>query len=106
MPSKTEVVLEPALVRKIGFGVLDSAWLGDNNFGGACFSLEGRDTSHVYFNKCIEPKTNLSDRGTQFFEVDRDSDEMLLFQIIPMQSSDWGWTYWTFTFENSKKAFD
>lgn len=100
IPATTEVLFESTLVRRIGFGVLDSAWSGENNFGGACFSWKDPDTGRVYFSKCIDPKKNKEDRGAHFVNIDPEqkSGEKLLFEIVPTQHNSWGWTYWTFEF--------
>lgn len=78
----------------LGFGYKDGAWQGKNNPDGANFIVRSSNKTPL-FNRWLDPKHTITDRGTQFVTINLSSEmERIELVIEPGSNVKWDWTYW------------
>lgn len=79
----------------IGFGLVDGAWKGDGNTDGVCFRVSAKGTSSLLWERCLDPKQVVGDRGPQETEIALPENvESLTLETSCGKNCAWDWSYW------------
>lgn len=87
------------------FGIKEEAYSGENHSTGACFKIYQNKTK--VFEKCLDPKNILEDRGIQKNSVPIDDLNVTYsFEVTPLPNKDgaWGWSFWTFATKDKNES--
>ena len=78
----------------LGFGIRDGAWKGEGNTNGVCFVV--RSKLSMLFERCLDPKTSLADRGPQeaIVNIPAEATEVSL-DTLCKENCRYDWSYWS-----------
>ena len=95
-PSQLRLPVKEATRLRIGFGMLDGSWNGNEGTSGVCFRLTVPSGGSVIWERCLNPRDDPRDRGSQSAEVDipKGVSELRL-DTVCKASCNWGWSYWS-----------
>lgn len=80
---------------EISFGVLDSAWQKDAKTDGVCFRVVSEKEPTALYERCLDPRETMSDRGLQTAEIALPDVSSLSLETTCRIGCGWGWSYWS-----------
>jgi hypothetical protein len=92
-PAKLKLPTIPGHTILLRFGIREGAWSNGGDTDGVCFIVSS--ASEKLAERCLDPKSNLRDRGTQTIQlqIPRDATEIVL-ETACSKTCAWDWSYW------------
>jgi hypothetical protein len=79
----------------IAFGILDGAWQGTGQTDGVCFRILAQAVSVPLWQRCLDPKKALKDRGLQMATIEApENTQELRLETECRGNCNWDWSYW------------
>jgi hypothetical protein len=80
---------------EVSFGLFDGAWQGEGHTDGVCFRVLVAGTEQVLWERCLDPKVEADDRGSQIATIALpDGVGDLVAETTCRFSCEWDWAYW------------
>jgi hypothetical protein len=94
-PAELTLAVDSSPSITIGFGMRDSAWQGENNSRGVCFSIVGESAQELFL-RCLNPKSVAADRGLQAATVKIPAGTgQVKLRTACVENCNWAWSYWS-----------